>query len=280
MNYSAIYKKGGLDVKIYLIGYKDKKKKDFYIERPNGTGYYTILLTHTASIFTFDGEDILVPPNSLIFYDRFYPQYFKSDGNEYVHSWIHFSTDENDDYIFQQGIEMNKFHFFNEATTISQIFELLNLEFYSKNQNKDISIKLCFDLLLTKISEKINTTLNPVNVLYHNEFNRIRTKIYNSPANKWTVKDLANSVGLSESHFQHLYKEQFGTSVITDVINSRIKTAKTLLVSTSMSLARIAEETGYGSTSLFIRQFKAATAQTPTAYRKQYMIYNHIYRYE
>lgn len=267
-------------MKIYLMGYNDKKKSDFCIERPNGTGYYTLLLIQTPAVINLYGEDIVTPPYSFIFYDRYFPQYFKANNDEYMHSWIHFSIDEGDEYIFEKGIELNKLFYFDEINTISQIFELLNLEFYSKNEYKDASIKLYFDLLLTKFSEKINTAPHSVNNLYSNDFNRIRTKIYNFPSNKWTVKLLANSVGLSESRFQHLYKEQFGTSVITDVINSRIKTAKILLISTTKSLDAIAEETGYGSTSLFIRQFKAYTSQTPTSYRKQYKLYNHIYRYE
>ena len=171
----------------------------------------------------------------------------------------------------------SKIYYLNNVTNITHFFELLNQEFYSQNKYKARTIKLYFDLILTKISEKINFSSNPVNTLYKDAFDAIRADIYNFPSRKWTVKKVASIVGLSETHFQHLYKKQYGTSVITDVINSRIKAAKFLLITTSKPLSVIASELGYNSTSLFIRQFKAATSLNPGAYRKHNQIYDHIY---
>lgn len=264
-------------MEVYMVGYNQKYDKYFSIERPNGTNTYTFILTQTSGTFILDGKEYDVPPGSFIFYNAYYPQYFKANGETYIHNWIHFLVNENDDYIFNQGIEMNKFYYLNNVTNITQIFELLNQEFYSQNKYKDLSVKLYFDLILTKIREKIDSASTSVNLLYKEDFDAIRADIYNFPAKNWTVKKMAGKVGLSESHFQHLYKEQFGTSVITDVINSRIKTAKLLLITTSKSLSAIAVELGYNSTSLFIRQFKSATSLTPGVYRKNNKIYDHVY---
>lgn len=264
-------------MKITMVGYNQKFDKDFSIERPYGTKTYTFILTQTSGTFTLNGKTFDVPPDSFIFYDAYYPQYFKANEETYVHNWLHFLIDENDDYIFKQGITMNQFYYLNNVTNITQLFELLNQEFYSLNMYKDRTVKLYFDLILTKISEKINSNSTSVNILYKDNFDSLRADIYNYPSQKWTIKKMASSIGLSESHFQHLYKQQFGTSVVTDVINSRIKSAKFLLVTTSKPLSAIANELGYNSTSLFIRQFKQVTSLTPGAYRKNNKIYDHVY---
>ena len=96
----------------------------------------------------------------------------------------------------------------------------------------------------------------------------IRTKIYNMPYIEWTVDSLAAELNLSKSYFQHLYKQIFGVSAISDVINSRVEHGKYLLSSTDFSVRQIAEKCGYDSDIHFMRQFKSKSGMTPSAYRE------------
>lgn len=264
-------------MEVYAVGYNFKHDKSFLINRPAGfLDFYTIILTQTSGIFRVNNEEITVPANSFIFYDKESPQYFKSN-TTYIHNWIHFTLDENDDYIFKKGIELNKLYHLEDVNTINQLFELINQEFFSENLYKLDSVKLYFDLIFTKISEQIHSPKLSATVFYKENFNNLRSDIYNFPSKKWTVKTLAESVDLSESYFQHLYKKYFGISVMSDVISARIKTAKQLLITTSKPLHVIAEELGYNSTTLFTRQFKAVTSISPGVYRKNNMMYGRVY---
>ena len=95
----------------------------------------------------------------------------------------------------------------------------------------------------------------------------IRAKIYNQPQFNWTIEGLAHELAMSKSSFQHLYKDFFGVSAITDVIESRLHHSKYLLTTTNFSIKRIAELCGYTNETHFMRQFKYHIKQTPSEYR-------------
>ena len=54
-----------------------------------------------------------------------------------------------------------------------------------------------------------------------------------------------------------------------DIITSRLEKVKWLLENTSLTVAQIADKSGYSNTSHFIRQFSSRTGLTPSAYRRE-----------
>ena len=84
--------------------------------------------------------------------------------------------------------------------------------------------------------------------------------------------EAAEAAHMSASHFQHLYKKQFGKSFISDAIVSRMERAKYLLTHTEYRVMDIAYELGYAAEEQFMRQFKRETGITPTRYRRKYSI--------
>ena len=82
-------------------------------------------------------------------------------------------------------------------------------------------------------------------------------------------EELAERMHLSISHFQHLYREFFGTSCIRDVIDARIAYAQYYLTTTEMSIQALAVFCGYESELHFMRQFKKYTGLTPSGYREE-----------
>lgn len=98
---------------------------------------------------------------------------------------------------------------------------------------------------------------------------QLRTVIHTDPERVMTIDDMAASVNMSRSGFQHLYKKMFGVSVMDDVISGRVERAKRLLSSTDLTVAEIASKCGYTTEYNFMRQFKSRTGKTPTEYRKQ-----------
>ena len=104
---------------------------------------------------------------------------------------------------------------------------------------------------------------------YKDQFIAMRDNIFRHPEKEWNIEALTRSMGLSKSHFHRIYKELFGTSCKEDIISSRLEKVKWLLDNTSLTVARIAEESGYSNTSHFIRQFSSRTGLTPSAYRRK-----------
>ena len=102
---------------------------------------------------------------------------------------------------------------------------------------------------------------------FYSEFARIRTQLYNSPSDSWRIADLADSLHISISYFQHLYKLFFSCSCQQDIITARLKQAKFYLSTSDMSIRNIADFCGYESEVHFMRQFKKFVGVTPSSYR-------------
>lgn len=52
---------------IINVGYNHCHDADFFIDRPNGSGDYLLLLLKTNSIFNLNGKDVHVPMNSFFY---------------------------------------------------------------------------------------------------------------------------------------------------------------------------------------------------------------------
>jgi two-component system response regulator YesN len=89
---------------------------------------------------------------------------------------------------------------------------------------------------------------------------------YNNP--EITLGDVANTVGLSQSHLAYLLKERLGVSYSKYLSALRLKQAKKLLRTTSMTVSSIAETVGYPNTTNFYRIFNREADMTPKTYRQ------------
>jgi AraC-like DNA-binding protein len=94
--------------------------------------------------------------------------------------------------------------------------------------------------------------------------------IENHYMDKITIEDMANELGLSQSHFMKYFKKTMGTSFIDYLNEYRLTMASRLLISSDSSVLDIASEVGFENLSYFNRIFKRRFCQTPSAYRKEH----------
>lgn len=94
--------------------------------------------------------------------------------------------------------------------------------------------------------------------------------VENNYMNKITIEEIANEVGLSQSHFMKYFKNTMGTSFIDYLNEYRLTMASRLLISSESSILDIAAEVGYENLSYFNRTFKKRFEMTPREYRKKY----------
>lgn len=88
------------------------------------------------------------------------------------------------------------------------------------------------------------------------------------PERTYRVNALAGQLHCTRRHFSRLFKQITGQSPQDYIVEARIEAAKGLLHSSSYSIARIAELTGYKDTYFFSRQFKQKTGLSPSRYRR------------
>jgi AraC-like DNA-binding protein len=85
---------------------------------------------------------------------------------------------------------------------------------------------------------------------------------------RMSVKELADRVYMSSTHFSRVFKQQTGLSPYEYILISRLNRAKELLHQTDMSISGIAETVGFNSESNFIHSFSQNTGMTPNKFRK------------
>lgn len=83
-----------------------------------------------------------------------------------------------------------------------------------------------------------------------------------------TLTDLAEKYGISISHLSSLIKNELKLPFSEYITARRIQKAKELLRDESLSIAQVAEQTGYNDYFYFTRVFKKSTGISPSKYRK------------
>ena len=82
---------------------------------------------------------------------------------------------------------------------------------------------------------------------------------------------LAEEFHLNPQYISQLFKNEIGVNFLSYFTNIRMEKAKKLLLSTSISVAEVAEKSGYGDYRVFTKVFKKSEGITPSQYRRDFL---------
>lgn len=258
-------------MRITNVGFNHFHDADFFINRPEGSGDYLMLLLKTPGIFVLNGVEEYAPAFSAILYKKGTPQFYRAEGQQFGNDWFHFlpDTEEDERFLNAMGVEFDRLYDLDSISELSVFVSMMCHENYSSNLFKTDSVDLLIKLFLIKFSEKINMSDSLSSGTWYERMSILRTKIYNDPAHYWNIDGMAHELAISRSTFQHIYKKMFGVTAMSDVIVSRIERGKYLLATTDFSVTHIAQLCGYSTDIHFMRQFKQQTGLTPSEFRVQ-----------
>lgn len=256
-------------MKFHAMGMNYRHNGDFEIIRPNGTGDNLLLIFKTAAEAELDGKTVQVLPDSALLYSKNTPQIYRAYGDTYVNHWIHMDCLETDDFHLATGLPFDKPVKLTNSAEAEDIMRLIGREELSDLPSKERYMDLLIRMLLLKVGDDCRggnsaETANP----HQSALTGLRAELYNSAGQFSGVESLAAAVNLSPSHFQRLYKEQFGVSCYEDLLSARIKAAQYYLKNTNMSVKEVAAACGYENDVCFMRRFRSRTGLTPTEYRE------------
>lgn len=245
------------------------KKAGYTVDRPEGRPHF--VFAHYCSEVTLHcaGEVYQIPPDGCIMIEPHIPHKLICE-QDLMHDWLHLKP-EAATLIHKYGIPLNTPIFPSSSNAISVMFRKMEAEFYSANPFKEDLLEGYVKEFLIWLHRSMKdlpvTRTFPSSIL--NKMTTARRTILSSSEKNWTLEEMAALVPFSPSRFHSLYKMLFGTTPTKDLIDMRISLAKSLLRSNQdMTLVETAEKLGYNDQYHFIRQFKAATGQTPGRYRK------------
>ncbi len=246
------------------------EQSGFEIVRPCGTTDFVFLhFINSVYLTTQNGEIIKTVPGSLVVFSPGYGHSFKSDG-PLVHNWMHLLGDIGS-ILSSFSLELNTVYTPSNDGFITSIMRELENEFFQPGRHSDEFIDMKISELFIKISRDISASsyLNEISEQTEKRFRDLRMDIFSHLNRQYTISELADSVGLSESRFHSIYKSIFGISPGKDIIIARISKSKDLLSARKYSVSQVAEMMGYTNEYHFIRQFKQITSVTPGAFMRR-----------
>lgn len=142
----------------------------------------------------------------------------------------------------------------------------------------------CREALRLQITDYI---LKPVN---YEEFgsciDRLKISLYNNEVKekpvvkkervitgitKYMQEHLSEEFHLNSQYISQLFRNEIGVNFLTYLTNIRMEHAKKLLLSSSLSIAEVSEQSGYGDYRVFTKVFKKSEGITPSQYRRDFL---------
>ena len=85
---------------------------------------------------------------------------------------------------------------------------------------------------------------------------------------------LAEEFHLNPQYISQLFKSEIGVNFLTYFTNIRMEQAKKLLLTTSLPIAEISEQSGYADYRVFTKVLKKSEGVTPSQYRRDFLEQN------
>lgn len=254
------------------IGINTVHGNDFEENRPNGMGFWLLLIVKTAGWFSIDGKVYEVKKPAYVVLRPNTPVIYRALRGDLLVTWVVFKPERNDVERMQGvGIRIDMPVYLSSYTEAEDLIGVANYEHYMTDEvhlRMESHLMATMFLLLVRYSKDSGLDALGMAKGKAELLNDLRVRIYSHPDSIGTIEEIAEELSLSRSSLQHMYKKLFGTPISSDVILSRVGYAKKLLGSTKYNLREIARRCGYQNEFYFMRQFRESVGMTPSEYRK------------
>jgi AraC family transcriptional regulator of arabinose operon len=240
--------------------------------RKNLTSFLFFTVTEGCGELTYEGKTYVLKKGDCIFIDC-RKEYIQSTGRQlWSLAWIHFygpnMTAIYDKYLERGGRVVFHPVYISEYLALHQrIFALAK----SDDHIRDMKINSELDqLLVLLMSESWNpkkvkgTNLKKQNVLPIKEYLDVHYQ------EKISLDFLAEHFFISKYYLTRVFKEQFGTSINSYLMNRRVTRAKFMLRFSGEKIEAIGYTCGLGAPHYFSRIFKQMEGTSPSEYRERW----------
>lgn len=105
--------------------------------------------------------------------------------------------------------------------------------------------------------------------LFDAKVGRALSAMHSSPERSWTLATLAEEAAMSRASFADRFSQMVGVTPMKYLTSWRMTEARRLLQTTALSIAQIAQRSGYDSEAAFRKAFRNTLGVTPGKVRKQ-----------
>lgn len=231
--------------------YCNKRRSDCFVYVLSGEATYR-----------FEKNNITAKAGNVIYlaHNSAYSIHVTNDNYKFIFVDFYFNNQTNDclkNQIYQsQSISIleNKFKKIYSLWTIGDIADKIYChsvlyQIYGEIAKSDLSTYVSgkHKAQLQQISEYMNQNLHDSHL---------------------SISSLSRMCNISEVHFRRLFSQVYHTSPIKFLTDLRLRKAKELLISNSLTIAEVAEKCGFQNAYYFSKVFKANLNMTPSQYRE------------
>ena len=220
---------------------------------------------------SYDGREYGLKPGDCVFIDCRKPYSHTTGENLWTLRWCHFygPTVSN---IYEKYVERGGRPVFRPPE-ISPFLEVLDGLYGLASGSdfiRDMRINEALNRLCTLVmAESWHPEESPRAVKKRSVLD-VKDYLDRNYRSRITLEELSARFFIDKYYLVKVFKEQFGCSINTYLLDLRITRAKQLLRFSDRSLEEIGEECGLGSPQYFSRQFKKVEGISPSGYRSQW----------
>lgn len=247
-------------------GYFTKHPQTFSMERPLGFDHYVFLFIRSEAVLSISGQSYTVMSNSYLFIRPHVPYSYSNPHGPYMDDWIHFECTGQEPDSLPASLFHQPFPCNNPSIISTYMEQLLWESSFAPQEFREEHAHQLFRIILHHACQDFfnRSSYHP----YRFQMQKQRIAMQSEPYQPHKADNMSHALGISLSYYEHLYKQFFGQSFHSDLINMRIEYAKDLLKNSTMPLEQISYKCGYHSEVHFYRQFLTKTGSTPGDYRK------------
>lgn len=211
------------------------------------------------------GQHIIAKRDQIVLFDCRHPHIYSCPSHANL-LWFHFDGNSSQHYVnklYQQhGILFDGEHIHR----LKKYFELI-LSCSRQIIVNEHQISVYIHSVLSGLATSGLNTVQTVSALLP-----VFQYIQNHYHETIELEQLAQRSNLSVSHLIRTFRKHTHSTPHEYLLSYRLRQAKHLLLTTSMTIERIAEKCGFNSASHFARAFRHSHDITPTQFRKRYII--------
>lgn len=249
-----------------------KAQKPHTSRRENLPSFLFFLVREGCGDLEYDGVKTHLKAGDCAFLDCKKPYSHRSSEDLWSLQWVHFYG-PNMAGIYEKYIERGGRTCFPAASR-DKFIDLLNEIFELAGSSDYIRDMKIFEKLTGLLSLLMEESWHPENtaksVSRRRDLQNMKDYIDLHFSEKLTLDGLAEAFYINKYYLTRVFREQFGITVNSYILQVRITRAKQLLRFSDLSIEKISQECGMNDANYFARMFKKIEGISPGEYRKRW----------
>ena len=248
-----------------------KAQKPHMSKREHLNSYLFFIVLSGSGTLSYEGSVHTLTAGSCVFIDCKKPYFHETSEDLWKLQWIHFNGPAMTN-IYEKYIERGGLPAFHSDHIDDYISEWENLYKIASGEDyvRDMKINEGLSAILTKLMEDSWHPDNSRRNTKKTNLLDIKNYLDQNYTKKITLDELSERYFINKFYLTRIFKEQFGVSINTYLLQVRITKAKQLLRFTDKTAEQIGLDTGLGALYYFSRTFKKVEGISPSEFRRQW----------